>query len=343
MKQSPSRNSPKPGNGGSVADRLAQVRLGTPQTYRDIVVWPLFLPEEQGTPYRTLDEAVTANQAQVIEVSEGGSVPELKVINQSRDPLLILDGEELIGAKQNRVVNATLLLKPKSETVIPVSCTEQGRWRHVSNAFSSSDVVMEMKVRRSKMRSVSDSLKAGTGHTSDQGQVWEEIQALHAKAAHMSPTHAMHDLFVEREKELSGALAAFTAEPGQHGLLVSIRGRAVGCDVLSRADAYSRLHGKLIRSYVLDALLEEPGEVKADEPQAREFLTSAAKCREERFQSVGCGESVRLQNGHTAGAALLHEGTVIHVALFRFDPEEETAPKSQNMARLAQRRRRFSA
>jgi hypothetical protein len=268
-------------------------------------------------------------------------MPQLKVINQSPDPLLILDGEELIGAKQNRVVNATLLLKARSETIIPVSCTEQGRWRHVSNAFSSSDVVMEMKVRRAKVRSVSDSLKAGSGHASDQGEVWNEIQALHAKAMHASPTNAMHDLFVERENDLRAALAAFPAEPGQHGLLVSIRGQVVGCDLLSRADAYGRLHGKLVRSYVLDALLGEPGVPKADEAQAREFLTSAAKCREERFPSVGCGESVRLQNGQTAGAALIHEGTVIHVALFRLDPMEEAAAGSRKMARLAQRRRRF--
>ncbi len=202
---------------------------------------------------------------------------------------------------------------------------------------------MEMKVRRAKIRSVSDSLKAGSGHASDQGEVWSEIHALHAKALHASPTHAMHDLFVERENDLRAALAAFPVAPGQHGLLVSIRGQVVGCDLLSRADAYSRLHGKLVRSYVLDALLGEPGEPKADEAQAREFLTGAAKCREERFPSVGCGESVRLQNGSTAGAALIHEGTVIHVALFRLDPTEQAATESRKMARLGQRRRWFTS
>ncbi len=343
MNANPSLDSSGPGNGGSVADWLAHARLGTPQTHRDIVIWPLFASGGNGTPYRTLDDAITSSQAQVTEVSEGGSVPQLKVINQSPDPLLILDGEELIGAKQNRVVNATLLLKARSETIIPVSCTEQGRWRHVSNAFSSSDVVMEMKVRRAKVRSVSDSLKAGSGHASDQGEVWNEIHALHAKALHASPTHAMHDLFVERENDLRAALAAFPAEPGQQGLLVSIRGQVAGCDLLSRADAYGRLHGKLVRSYVLDALLGEPGEPKADEAQAREFLTGAAKCPEERFPSVGCGESIRLQSGSTAGAALIHEGTVIHVALFRLDPAEEAETESRKMARLAQRRRRFSS
>jgi hypothetical protein len=341
MNATPSLNPSSPGNGGTVADWVAHARLGAPQTHRDIVIWPLFASGANGISYRTLDEAISSSQAQVTEVSESGSVPQLKVINQSPESLLILDGEELIGAKQNRVVNATLLLEARSETIIPVSCTEQGRWRHVSNAFRSSDVVMEMKVRRAKVRSVSDSLKAGSGHASDQGEVWDEIHALHAKAMHASPTNAMHDLFVERENDMRAALAAFPVEPGQHGLLVSIRGNVVGCDLLSRADAYGRLHGKLVRSYVLDALLEEPGVPKADEAQAREFLTSATTCREERFPSVGYGESVRLHNGQTAGAALIYEGTVIHVALFRFDADEATAAGSREMARLSQRRRRL--
>jgi hypothetical protein len=62
------------------------------------------------------------------EVSRGGSVPELKVVNKSDRMLLILDGEGLVGAKQNRIVNTTILIAGNTTTVIPVSCVEQGRW-----------------------------------------------------------------------------------------------------------------------------------------------------------------------------------------------------------------------
>lgn len=56
-------------------------------------------------------------------------MPQLAVINDGPIAVLIIDGEELIGAKQNRVLNTTVLLKERSKTVIPVSCTEQGRWQ----------------------------------------------------------------------------------------------------------------------------------------------------------------------------------------------------------------------
>ena len=64
---------------------------------------------------------------EVTEVSQGGSVPDLRLINKSANKLLAVDGEELIGAKQNRIVNATFLIAANTEIIIPVSGVEQGR------------------------------------------------------------------------------------------------------------------------------------------------------------------------------------------------------------------------
>ena len=57
-------------------------------------------------------------------------MPDLKVINKSEVMVLILDGEELVGAKQNRIVNTTILIPAKETVLIPVSCVEQGRWSY---------------------------------------------------------------------------------------------------------------------------------------------------------------------------------------------------------------------
>ena len=78
--------------------------------------------------YLLLDEALAKGIAQVTETSTTGSVPELRFENRSDQSILIVDGEALVGAKQNRIVNISILVPPQSIMPIPVSCVERGRW-----------------------------------------------------------------------------------------------------------------------------------------------------------------------------------------------------------------------
>jgi ARG and Rhodanese-Phosphatase-superfamily-associated Protein domain len=41
------------------------------------------------------------------------------------------DGQELVGAKQNRVLNVTVLIEAESEVLLPLSCVEEGRWHEL--------------------------------------------------------------------------------------------------------------------------------------------------------------------------------------------------------------------
>ena len=129
----------------------------------------------------------------VEELSEGGSVPELRVVNEGTLPVLILEGDELVGAKQNRVVNSSVLVAADSELILPVSCVERGRWSYRSRAFTSGPGSPHIALRRLKSRSVHDSLKRGRGHRSDQGSVWAEVDRKARLHEASSPTHALQD------------------------------------------------------------------------------------------------------------------------------------------------------
>ena len=72
---------------------------------------PVISDYDDGLVYITLGEALGADGGGIREVSEGGSVPELHVVNRAGKMVLILDGEELVGANQNRMVNSTILWK----------------------------------------------------------------------------------------------------------------------------------------------------------------------------------------------------------------------------------------
>jgi hypothetical protein len=107
----------------------------------------------------------------VEEVSEGGSVPNLLVRNGTGSRVLFLEGEELRGAKQNRVLNTSVLVAAGSTTTIPVSCVEQGRWRYRSRHFVLGGSHSSSKLRHFLKASVSQSLQVGQGHLCDQGAV----------------------------------------------------------------------------------------------------------------------------------------------------------------------------
>jgi hypothetical protein len=80
---------------------LDKVSLGPPSAYRNLTLTPILLkdgPLSSPEPM-SLEEALGAGTLRVSEVSAEGHVPELRVENSGETPVLILDGEELVGAK----------------------------------------------------------------------------------------------------------------------------------------------------------------------------------------------------------------------------------------------------
>jgi ARG and Rhodanese-Phosphatase-superfamily-associated Protein domain len=110
-------------------------------------------------------------------------------------PVLLLDGEELIGAKQNRVLNTTVLIAAHSHLTIPVSCVEQGRWAYKSARFAVSNASLYASVRALKAEKVTAYLRATGKHTSDQFEIWKGVSFMAAAHEVQSPTGAMSDFY----------------------------------------------------------------------------------------------------------------------------------------------------
>jgi len=112
-------------------ETILDLGLGKPQTASNLVMVHLSGNPAAALSYLLVDEALARKEVVVEEVSKGGTVPEIRVTNFAEKTVLVVDGTELVGAKQNRIVNASFLLPPKSVTKIPVSCVEQVRRRLV--------------------------------------------------------------------------------------------------------------------------------------------------------------------------------------------------------------------
>ena len=283
-------------------------------------------PGQDGTlDYVTLQVAIAAHSVRVREVSASGSVGDLLIANVGSNLVLALDGEELVGAKQNRILNTSVLLGESSETVIPVSCTEQGRWAYVTSEFTPSSSFAPPSIRENAKRAVNRALAEDRGFRANQGEVWHGVAKLARERGVDSPTSAMNDVVKSRLPELDGLLASIPPRAGQCGLLAIADGRVLGFDIVSRPEAYAHLHERLLRSYLMETLPFSAHTHASDSTTAaREFLKVAATAEEQRFEPVALGQDYRYTGKDIVGSALVHEGEVVHMAFFGVSPDETT-------------------
>lgn len=304
----------------AIATLLAALKPGEPRIFNGFGLWPLFAPARPEPAYLTLVEALSLPGFRITEVSEGGSVPNLRVVNETAHHVLLFDGEELKGAKQNRILNTTILIAAGASLDVPVSCTERGRWSYDAPQFSTSGSLAHSQLRKLKSVAVMESLEVNKLHLSNQSEVWSEIEQLHfaAKTDDSSRTRAMKDAYNERQQELDAFTRDLPCHDGQCGLLAVIGDRVEGIDVLSRPEAYAKLHRRLVESHAMDFLIRKQGQSKKPlDPEApARFLAEAAKAQETQHDTPGLGRDHRLRFRYGHGAALRVDDTIVHLALF---------------------------
>ena len=205
--------------------------------------------------------------------------------------------------------------------IVPVSCTEQGRWSYKSEKFMDSKIMMAKAARSSKSSSVSNSLKIQpNSYCSDQGKVWEDIADYHCDLGSHSSTGAMKAAYDQREDDLRACREAFPWIEGQRGVVVFVNGEFSGCEILSRADAYKLVHPKIIESYSMEAFRDKKeSAAKPSVKKAEDLLGQISSWKTKRFKSVGLGEDLRLQNCESHGNALLVDEFIVHAAAFGYD------------------------
>jgi hypothetical protein len=317
--------------------RLLEVRPGEPLRHENLTIFPLLAEAQPELPYVLLGDALDLGIVSIGEIGSG-SVPSLLATNRGDVDVLILDGEQLIGAKQNRITNRTIILEAKTETVIPVSCMEQGRWHHVSEEFHARPKPRHAPpgVRR-KAREVESAFAAAPSRaTADvlhraQGAVWMEIADFGASLGVESDTGAMNEIYDSHAETLDDWVAHFPCAEDQVGLLAFLGRRPLGLDVVGSQVLHSRLHERFLGGYVLDAMARRRRGGKASGSQgggpglglAHRFLADVGSASRGRAPTVGKG-IYHLIAGRAIGAELsdIIEGSerLVHLSAFPGEP-----------------------
>ncbi len=314
--------------------RLLRVEPGEPLRRENLTIFPLIAEPQPDLPYLLLGDALDLGVVSIGEIGSG-SVPSLLASNMGEVNVLILDGEQLIGAKQNRITNRTIILEAKTETVIPVSCMEQGRWHHVSHEFRSRTKPRHAPPRvRRKAREVEASYAAAPSRATAsvlhqaQTEVWREIADVGASMGVNSDTGAMDEIYDLHSESVDDWIASFPCRDDQVGLLAFLGRRPLGLDVVGSQVLHARLHERFLGGYVMDALArrrrptEKPTGAHRNgiNPEsAHRFLSVVGLAPRGKAPTVGRG-TYHLLSGRAIGAECsdIVEGTerLVHLSAF---------------------------
>ncbi len=292
---------------------LPEVKIGAPLRHEALAVFPLFTESDSPIDYLLADEAIAAGTIAVEEVGEAGSVPTLLVSNQGDSRVLFIEGEELRGAKQNRVLNTSVLVAARSKTTIPVSCVEQGRWRYRSRQFGSSGSHSSSKLRSILKKTVSDSALRGEGHRSDQTQVWGEVSRQMESLGSSSMTFAMSDTYDAHNDRVAEFQQRLTYVEGATGLAVAVGNCVVAVDLFDQPATCRKAWSRLLSGVVMDALEAGKTDAQAVSGDVAELLRRIWGADWQQTPAVGEGQEYRSDADEKLHAsALFFDGAVVH-------------------------------
>jgi len=270
-----------------------------PLTSGNLTIFPVVTSAIHDTHiFITLDEGLRSGEVIVTEAgnvrglvrrptptrpSDSAQVNTLMLVNNSKQPLLLLAGEIVTGGKQDRVIGKDRIVPPESDPIdLGVFCVEPGRWVAQSDKFSTTAELVQPSVRAQAMAK------------KDQQEVWNSVRTSHAAASEtVTVTAAAPELqtttsyaTVMDNKAIRKQLDQITApierdyqsvirnlrEKNAVGVVVAVNGEILWADIFASPDLLGRYWQKLVRSYAAEALTQTGSHGKITESEAQAFL-----------------------------------------------------------------------
>lgn len=291
--------------------------IGRPLVRGPLALFPVFTSAIPAERYRTGPAAVRRHTLAVGE-RDGGNVPELTVTNRDHRPLLLLEGETILGNRQHRTINVSVLIPAGASLAVPVSCVEQGRWGQSQRASRAASLA-PARLRSAKLATVHERLGDGSGRRdADQRTVWDQVSAYATEHQVHSQTGALEDVHAARADDVRHLVAGTSPLDGQRGVVAVACGEVMGLDLFDKPGTLARYWDALVGAYALDAVAAiESADVSSGlAADVESFLAAVLRAAEDRVPGVGAGDEVHIRGGGIVGHALVWDDAIIHLSAF---------------------------
>lgn len=282
---------------------LKHLSLAKRQDYENITVVPIL--SDTDTPFDVLDLKKGLKMGLVtIGECDSTNVEKVKLKNNSISPLILLDGEEIAGSLQNRIISQTMIIAPKSEIKIPVNCSEKGRNTyksefHYSNYMANSNTRRKKVYNKNKLR---------------QNVVWSSIDDLEKDKNTCSKTNALRDSYEKNKYDIDSYLKHFKMENNQIGVICIVENK-VGLEIFNNHSLYEKYNEMLLRSYIIDSSNKE--KINISNKELENILDSINDDSFIKKEAVGLGKYYKISNSYGNGHILIYENNMVHASFFK--------------------------
>lgn len=270
--------------------------------------------------------AIKEDMIQVKEVSESGSVNMLHVLNLSDQFVFMMDGDILAGAKQNRVLNTSVLLAPNTKTHIPVSCVERGRWSHISEKFGGTDYIAPSMMRAKKAFRVTENFERGMKHSSNQGEVWADVDQYSLKFKIRSESDNLSDIYDKNKKGFDEFIKSFVLNTDANGMAVFVKNSLLNLDIFNRTDIFAEYFPRLLKGCAMEVFgLKGKSEMSEAEANFKtlSFIDQFDNLAFNEHAGVGVGTEKRFHSEDLTGFELVYNSNMIHLTALNLKKEGE--------------------
>jgi len=255
--------------------------------------------EDDGFGFKPAGPAIEKGALIIKESQEEGVVSKLLAFNKTSDFLLLTDMDILRGAKQNRVVNTSVLIAP------------------------------DFKMRSAKATSLKKRASGIFDGEGVQSKMWNMISNKVRESRSDNTTEDYEQLLSEEEKP-AFAGRKLVMDKSSNALAVFIDRQIAFCDILGNRNAYAFYFPKLkdgaLRSFPVNDYFGENSEKEMKfEPlkeaeafyKLDEFLDEVGKNLKISGERLfGAGKLKRLMDENTPGFELSYQDRLIHLAAF---------------------------
>ena len=286
----------------------SRLSVGEPAIHGNLAFYPVYLPGggEKLGDVLTMAEAADTGKFKIAELEEGASVNNLEVHNNTDKHVVMLAGEMIRGAKQDRIISYDTVIPPGGKFDVDAFCVEAGRWTEVSEHFTH------------KKEMAPASVRATAQGKQDQGQVWAEVSKVNAECGTVTGTDALTASYDDPEfqadvKKYEKALADLAKKREVVGVLVVAEGKVKAGDVFANHDLFAAVWPGLLTSYAMDAALAgDLGDIP-DVAAMETYLAQLEDAEREMTYEDAMQNRSSLSAGEMSAYELEYKGKKLHV------------------------------